>query len=77
MHYIPVNYTGLFQSCDVGIQHPLKLAIKHSVLQDIVNDTMRQLDCGIEPNKVSFEKQLNVVRDWSQMKFRLHSYELG
>ena len=68
IHYVPANCTGLFQPCDVGIQRVLKLAIKHSALQDIINDTVSQLDKGIEPNVVTFEKNIRCSsRPFSQM----------
>ena len=65
IHFVPANCTGLFQPCDVGIQQVLKLAIKHTALQDIINDTKEQLDSGIEPSMVTFEKWLGVVWDHS------------
>ena len=65
IHYVPANCTGLFQPCDVGIQRVLKLAIRRSALQDIINDTTEQLDCGIDSKMVTFEKKLPVVRDRS------------
>jgi hypothetical protein len=46
IHYIPANYTSLFQPCDVGIQWILKLAIRWTALKDIVDDTMQQLRAG-------------------------------
>jgi hypothetical protein len=74
IHYVPANCTGLFQPCDVGIQRVLKLAIKRSVLQDIINDTMKQLDSGVEPSKVDFEKRLPVVWDRS-VRWLVNGYE--
>ena len=41
IHYVPANCTGLFQPCDVGIQRVLKLAIRRTALQDIINETMQ------------------------------------
>ena len=74
IHYIPANCTGLFQPCDVGIQRILKLAIKRSALQDIINDTMEQLGHGTEPSKVTFEKRLGIVRDRS-IRWLVNGYE--
>lgn len=65
IHYIPANCTGIFQPCNVGIQRILKLAIRWSALQDIVSDTMKQLNTGIEPSKVEFGKKLPLVRNRS------------
>ena len=61
IHYSPANCTGLFQPCDVGIQRVLKLAIRWSALKDIVDDTIEQLNAGIEPSKVVFERKLAIV----------------
>ena len=65
IHYVPANCTGLFQPCDVGIQRVLKLAIRRTALQDVINDTTEQLGHGVEPSKVTFEKRLPVVRNRS------------
>jgi hypothetical protein len=74
IHYVPANCTGLFQPCDVGIQRVLKLAIRRSALQDIINDTTGQLGHGVEPSMVTFEKSLPVVRDRS-VRWLVHGYE--
>ena len=74
IHYVPANCTGLFQPCDVGIQRVLKLAIRRSALQDIISDTVKQLDQGIEPNMVTFEKRLPIVRDLS-VKWLVNGYK--
>ena len=74
IHYVPANCTGLFQPCDVGIQRVLKLAIRRSALQDIINDTMEQLRAGVEPSKVDYEKRLPVVRDRS-IRWLVNGYE--
>ena len=50
IHFVPGNCTGLFQSCDVGIQQVLKLAIRQSALKDIVDHTTTQLSSGVAPN---------------------------
>ena len=65
IHYVPANCTGLFQPCDVGIQHILKLAIRRSALKDIVDHTVQQLNSGVQPSQVVFEKKLPVVRNRS------------
>ena len=74
IHYVPANCTGLFQPCDVGIQRVLKLAIRQTALQDIINDTMEQLDDGVQPSMVTFEKQLPVIRDRS-VRWLVNGYE--
>ena len=74
IHYIPANCTGLFQPCDVGIQRILKLAIRRSALKDIVDDTMQQLNAGVEPSKVVFERKLGMVRNRS-VSWLVNGYE--
>jgi hypothetical protein len=74
IHYVPANCTGLFQPCDVGIQRVLKLAIRRTALQDVINDTTEQLNRGVEPSMVTFEKRLGVVRDRS-VRWLVHGYK--
>ena len=74
IHYIPANCTGLFQPCDVGIQRILKLAIRRTALKDIVDDTMQQLNGGVKPDKVVFEKKLGIVRNRS-VGWLVNAYE--
>jgi hypothetical protein len=74
IHYIPANCTGLFQPCDVGIQRILKLAIRRSALKNIVDDTMQQLNAGVVPSKVVFERKLGVVRNRS-VSWLVNGYE--
>ena len=74
IHYIPANCTGLFQPCDVGIQQIPKLAIRRSALKDIVDNTMQQLNAGVQPNKVVFEKKLPVIWDRS-VAWLVNGYE--
>ena len=65
---------SLFQPCDVGIQRVLKLAIRCSALQDIINDTAEQLSRGALPSTVTFEDQLSVVCDHS-VRWLANGYE--
>ena len=74
IHFFPANCTGLFQPCDVGTQRVLKLAIRQSALKDIVDDTMQQLENGVEPGRVLFEK-LAVVQDCS-VSWLVNAYEV-
>ena len=74
VHYVPANCTGLFQPCDVGIQRVLKLAIRRSALQDIITNTMEQLDEGIEPRMVTFDKGLPIVRN-NSVRWLVKGYE--
>ncbi len=46
--FVPGGCTGDAQPCDVGIQRPLKLSIKRSYHEDVVNDVLAQLDQNAE-----------------------------
>ncbi len=46
LHYIPANCTGLFQPCDVGIQHILKHSLKPSYHEDVVDEILGQINKG-------------------------------
>jgi hypothetical protein len=48
MHYIPVGCTGVFQACDVGIQHIFKHSLKRLYHQDVVGEILEQIDNGKE-----------------------------
>jgi len=74
IHFVPANCTGLFQPCDVGIQRVLKLAVRRSALSNIVNHTMDQLNQGILPSQITFEKWLPVVRNRS-VQWLVNGYE--
>jgi len=74
IHFVPANCTGLFQPCDVGIQQVLKLAVRRSALSNIVDHTMDQLNKGILPSQITFEKRLPVVRNRS-VQWLVNGYE--
>jgi len=74
IHFVPANCTGLFQPCDVGIQRVLKLAVRRSALSSIVDHTMYQLNKGISPGQIPFEKRLPVVRNRS-VEWLVNAYE--
>ena len=74
IHFVPANCTGLFQPCDVGIQRVLKLAIRRSVLKDIVDHTMNQLSSGVTPDQITFDKRIGVIRNRS-VDWLVNGYE--
>jgi hypothetical protein len=65
LEFVPGGCTGLFQPCDVGIQHPLKLSIKRHQQVDIVNETLIQFQKGVAPESVKFNLKLGCLRDRS------------
>ena len=46
MHYIPAGCPGLFQACDVGIQHIFKHSLKWAYYQDVKAKILDQIDKG-------------------------------
>jgi hypothetical protein len=46
LDYVPGGCTGVHQPCDVGIQRPLKLSIRKSYHEDIVNEFLLALNAG-------------------------------
>ncbi|VDC04887.1 unnamed protein product [Peniophora sp. CBMAI 1063] len=57
--------TGLAQPCDVRIQCPYKLAIKRSQLQDIYDETLRQLANQVDPDDIHLDHMIGTLRDCS------------
>ncbi|KAG2344250.1 hypothetical protein BDR05DRAFT_882745 [Suillus weaverae] len=45
LNYVPGGCTGLFQPCDVRIQHLFKHSLKHSYHSDVVQELLEQLAC--------------------------------
>jgi DDE superfamily endonuclease len=63
LEFVPGGCTGLFQPCDVGIQRPLKLAIKHCQQDDMVKATLAQLQSGVSADEIKFDVSIGVLRD--------------
>jgi hypothetical protein len=63
LEFVPGGCTGLFQPCDVGIQRPLKLCIKHHQQEDIVKEILTQFEDDISPENVKFDLTLSCLRD--------------
>jgi hypothetical protein len=61
--FIPAGCTGLWQPCDVGIQRPLKLAIKQCQQNDLVQTTLLQLESGIDPSQIKVDATLGTLRE--------------
>ncbi|KAF4615755.1 hypothetical protein D9613_012424 [Agrocybe pediades] len=63
LDFVPGGCTGVHQPCDVGIQRPLKLSMRKSYHEDIVNELFSELSSGnTEP---SLKDALSVVRNRS------------
>ena len=60
--FVPGGCTGVHQPCDVGIQRPLKLSIRKSYHEDIVEEFVEQLEKGTSP---SLDDRLATLRNRS------------
>ncbi len=61
--FVPGGCTGVHQPCDVGIQQPLKLSMRKSYHEDIVDELLTELNNGNStPN---LKETLGVLRDRS------------
>ena len=63
LDYVPGGCTGAHQPCDVGIQRPLKLSMRKSYHEDVVNEFLSELNKG--NNSPSLKDALGVIRDRS------------
>jgi hypothetical protein len=63
--FVPAGTTGVAQPCDVGLQRPIKLAIKELQHEDIVNETLMQLSSGTVPSEVRLDVTKGTLRDRS------------
>src|SRR5258708_24128065 len=63
LDYIPGGCMGLWQPCDVGIQHILKLAVKHSQQTTVIHKVYSQMQQGIGTCDISLDTRLGMLRD--------------
>ena len=61
LDFVPGGCTGVHQPCDVGIQRPLKLSMRKSYHEDIVNEFLSELDKG--NTTPALKDALGVIRD--------------
>ena len=61
--FVPGGCTGIAQPCDVGIQRPLKLSIKHSQHADVVDETLGYLKDGTDPAELQIDTRIGTLRD--------------
>jgi hypothetical protein len=62
LDFIPGGCTGVWQACDVGIQHIFKHSLKRSYHEDVVAAILRQIDDGIS---ISVDRKLGALQDQS------------
>jgi len=61
--YVPGGCTGLFQPCDLGIQRPVKLSMKHEQHADLVWEALTLLEKGKAPEEVKLDAWKAIFRD--------------
>jgi hypothetical protein len=61
LHYVLAGCTGVFQSCDVGIQRIMKHSLKKSCHRDVVNKILVQVED--EKPTITVDKTLGVLCD--------------
>ncbi|KAG2065561.1 hypothetical protein BDR04DRAFT_1234494 [Suillus decipiens] len=61
--------TGVTQPCDVGLQHPIKLAIKEFQHADIVDKMLTQLSSGVVASEIHLDVTKGTLRDRSVQWF--------
>jgi DDE superfamily endonuclease len=61
--FVPGGCTGIAQPCDVGIQRPLKLSIKHSQHADVVDEMLGYLEKGTDPANLRIDTCVGILQD--------------
>ena len=61
--YVPAGCTGLFQSCDVGLQGLFKHTVKQSASQFFVDQVQRERINGTAPKDICLPTKIGVHRD--------------
>ena len=63
LDYVPGGCTGLWQPCNVSIQHMLKHAVKRSQQSAAINEVYSQLQSGVDEGHIKLDTKLGVLRD--------------
>jgi hypothetical protein len=63
LDFVPGGTTGVWQACDVGMQHIFKHLLKCSYHEDVISAILKQIDDGADI--VEIDKKLGVLRDQS------------
>lgn len=61
--YVPAGCTGDFQPCDTGGQRPMKHAIRRAQLADTIEESMKQLESGVPPERIKASTSLPELRN--------------
>ncbi|KAF8836369.1 hypothetical protein BDN67DRAFT_911297, partial [Paxillus ammoniavirescens] len=63
--FVPGGCTGIAQPCDVGIQHPFKLAVRWSQHADIVEESLSLLKKQDDVPIIRLDMSLPTLRNRS------------
>ncbi|KAF7798423.1 hypothetical protein EIP86_009644 [Pleurotus ostreatoroseus] len=71
--YVPPGCTPIWQPCDATINRVVKITIRQSQHEDIMSETLTQLNAGVAPAEVKLDLTLGVLRDRS-VKWLVDAY---
>jgi hypothetical protein len=63
--FVPGGCTGVGQPCDVGIQRPFKLTVKHAQHVDIVNKSLARLSEKTSPALIRLDTTIGTLHNRS------------
>jgi hypothetical protein len=63
--YVPGGCTGIWQPCDVGMQRLMKVVVRRSQQEDIVQETLAMLKKGVPPKDIKLDDSIKTLRDRS------------
>ena len=61
--FIPTGLTGLFQPCDVSLEHIFMDSLKKSAHKDVVHEVLDQLKAGCTVHDIKIDTGIKVLRD--------------
>ncbi|KAF9510140.1 hypothetical protein BS47DRAFT_1373369 [Hydnum rufescens UP504] len=61
LDYVPGGCTGIFQPCNVGIQHILKQSIQKSQHANVIKEVCDRLDSGAEAGDIILDTKLGAL----------------
>ena len=65
LDFVPGGCTGLFQPCDIGMQQPLKFAVRRSQQNDLLQEAKVKLGDGHRAECIIFDKSIGTLGDHS------------
>ncbi|KAI0348213.1 hypothetical protein BDW22DRAFT_1436148 [Trametopsis cervina] len=62
LDYVPGGCTGIWQPCDVGMQRLMKVVIRRSQQEDIIEETLLQIQAGVPPHQIKLDTSVVTLR---------------